>query len=49
MQHELSETRKKSASDTSSEMSGRSRRPDISDEFMIVRGLLLSGSISCQI
>lgn len=49
MKHGLSETRKKQASDASSEMSGRSRRTDISDELMIVRELLLSGGISCQI
>ena len=49
MKHELGETRKKSASNASSEMSGRSRRTDISDALMIARELLLSGGISCQI
>ena len=49
MKHGLSETRKKPVSDASSEMSGRLRRTDISDALMIVRKLLLSWGISCQI
>jgi len=35
MKNELSEIGKKSVSDASSEMSGRSPRTDISDELMI--------------
>ena len=49
MKHELSETRKKPASNASSEMSGLPPRPDISDELMIVRDLVLLRCISCQI
>ena len=49
MKNELSEIEKKPASDVSSEMSGRSRRTDISDALMIVRELRLLGGISCQI
>ena len=49
MKIELSEIRKKPASDVSSEMSGRSRRTDISDALMIARELGLLRCISCQI
>jgi hypothetical protein len=49
MKNELGEIRKKPTSDASSEMSGRSRRTDISDALMIVRELGLWRCISCQI
>jgi len=49
MKKELRAIRKKPASNSSSEMAGRSRRTDISDALMIVRELLLLGGISCQI
>jgi len=49
MENELSQIRKKPASDASSEMYGRSRRTDISDALMIDRELRLSKCISCQI
>jgi hypothetical protein len=38
MKNELSKIRKEPASDASSEMSGRSRRTDISDALMAVEG-----------
>jgi len=49
MKNELSEMRKKPANDASSEMSGRSRRTDISDALTFDRILRLSRCISCQI